>query len=223
MNFIILTLLSFSLFASAQHHRPGHKNDRYLDPECNADEWNKGFEESERDTVVHKKSIIGHLPVKKGDVIADVGAGTGSFESDLSKVVGKTGKIFAVDIAPAFIPFMKKRFEKEKLTNVEVVLGKIDQTTLKENSVDVILVVDTYHHFDHHEKMLQDFKKILKDQGHLVIVDFKREKGARKWILDHVEKTMEQYIDEVASNGFTFIKVEPIKFKESFQLTFKKK
>lgn len=221
LNLIIL-FLSLSVFANTHHHKAGHKNEKYLDPSCRAEEWNKGFEEKDRDTVYYRKEILTHLPIKKGDVIADVGAGTGSFESDLSRLVGEKGKVFAVDIAPSFIPFMKARFKKEGLKNVEVVHGKTHTTTLKEKSVDLVLVVDTYHHFDNAEEMLADFSRILKKDGTLVIVDFKRSENSRKWILEHVEKSMNQYIDEISKNGFEFIREEKIPFKESFQLTFKK-
>lgn len=212
------------LLATACGHRE-HKaniNEKYLDPQCNAEEWNKAFETKEKDTVLYQKQILARLPLKEGDTVADVGAGTGVFEASLSRLVGKSGKVYAVDIAPAFIPFMKRRFEKEGLINVEVVQGKSDRTTLKENSVDLILVVDTYHHFDHPESMLADFKRILKENGYMVVIDFKRDQKASQWILDHVKKDEEQYIREISRSGFHFLRAENIPFKESFQLTFKK-
>jgi ubiquinone/menaquinone biosynthesis C-methylase UbiE len=218
-----ITLLSLFLFFSCTHqHHHSNINEKYLDPQCNAEEWNKAFENKEKDTILFQKQILERLPLKKGATVADVGAGTGVFEAPLSRMVGDDGKIFAVDLAPAFIPFMKERFKKEGLKNVEVILGKIDTTTLMENSVDLILVVDTYHHFDHPELMLADFKKILRDNGYLVVIDFKRDRKARQWILDHVEKDEEQYIREISRNGFIFLRRENIPFKESFQLTFKK-
>ncbi len=228
MKFSILvpTLLLIAACAGnhPKHHhgQAGTKNERYLDPNCNAEEWNKGFESSEKDTIAHKDAMLAHLPLKKGDVIADVGAGTGALERDLGALVGPAGKVFAVDVAPAFIPYMKERFKHEGLKNVEVVQGELERTTLPAASVDVILIVDTYHHFDHPAKMLADFRGVLRGGGHLVVVDFKRTPNARQWVLDHVDKSQEEFIREISDNGFTFLREEKIPFKESFQLTFRK-
>jgi ubiquinone/menaquinone biosynthesis C-methylase UbiE len=224
----LLCLLSLAVACAGRpekhrHHKVSARNEKYLDPNCNAEEWNKGFEARDKDTIAHREAIMAHLPVRKGDAIADVGAGTGALERQLSALVGPAGEVYAVDVAPAFIPFMKERFRREKLVNVAVVQGKLDETTLPAESVNLVLVVDTYHHFDHPEKMLADFRKILRNGGHLVVVDFKRGPGARPWVLDHVDKTMEEFVREITANGFEFLREEKIPFWESFQLTFRKK
>lgn len=222
--FILIPIL-FSCSHKTHHHahKAGHRNEMYLNPKLDAQQKNTDFESADRDVIVQKENIIAHLPLNKGDYVADVGAGTGIFESGLSRKVGPHGKIYAIDIAPSFIPFMKERFAKEKLNNVEVILAKTDSTTLKQNSVNLVLVIDTYHHFDDARKMLADFRKILKKNGHLVIVDFNRTPDAREWILYHVDKTKEQYIEEITKEGFEFIREEKIPFKENFQLTFRKR
>lgn len=215
IKILLLTLI----FASCTNTG---RNEKYLDPNLNAEEWNEGFEYPEKDIVVYRKEILSHLPVKKGDAIADVGAGTGQFESSLSELVGPGGKIYAIDVAPAFIPYMKKRFKNEGLKNVEVIKGEGQTTTLPKKSVDLVLVIDTYHHFDYPKEMLKDFGKILRDQGHLVIIDFRRGPEARDWVNEHMHLTREDIINEVSRLGFKFIREEKIPFKESFQLTFQK-
>lgn len=210
--FILLTLMSCS----------SRKNMGFEDPNISADLWNHGFELPEKDVVLHRKELLRLLPVKKGDAIADVGAGTGSFEKSLSELVGTEGKVYAVEVASAFIPYMENRFEKEKLTNVKVVRGKSDQTTLKKESVNVVMVVDTYHHFDKPDEMIRDFHKILKADGHLVIVDFRKGPQARPWVNSHVYMTMEECIQVVTKNGFRLLREEKTPFLETFQLTFQK-
>jgi ubiquinone/menaquinone biosynthesis C-methylase UbiE len=194
-----------------------------MDPNCNAEYWNSGLEWHEKDIVVHKQEIFKALPLKRDDIVADVGAGTGAFEKGLSEIVGPSGKVFAIEIAPAFIPYMKNRFAKENLKNIEVINGKEDRTTLPKDSVNMVFVVDTYHHFDEGKKMVKDFHKILRDKGHLVIVDFRTGPDARPWVNEHVGITREQIIKEVTDGGFEFIREEIIPFFESFQLTFQKK
>jgi ubiquinone/menaquinone biosynthesis C-methylase UbiE len=193
-----------------------------MDPNCDAEYWNSGLEWHEKDIVVHKQDIFRALPLKPGDIVADVGAGTGQFEKGLSEIVGANGKVYAIDIASAFIPYMKDRFVKENLTNVEVILGKAEKTTLPANSVNMVFVVDTYHHFDNAKDILRDFKKILRAEGHLVIVDFKTGPQARPWVNEHVGISREEIIKEVTAGGFEFLREEKIPFIESFQLTFKR-
>ena len=214
--FIILFLLMASCVTTT-------RNAKYLDPDLNADTWNKGLQNPEKDIVVYRKEILSHLPVNKGDSIADVGAGTGQFEKELSQLVGPDGKVYAIEVAPAFIPFMKERFKKENLTNVEIIHGDSEATTLKPNSVNLVLVIDTYHHFDHPLSMLKDFEKILRPSGHLVIIDFRRGPEARPWVNEHMHLTREDIIQEISNHGFDFLREEEIPFKESFQLTFRKK
>lgn len=203
-------------------HASSVRNAKYLDPSLNPDTWNANFENKEKDVVKYREEILHHLPVKMGETIADVGAGTGQFESHLSKLVGSQGKIYAIDIAPAFIPYMKERFKKEGLQNVEVIQGKTDSTTLSDNTAHLVLVVDTYHHFDHPKNMLRDFHHTLKTDGHLVIIDFRRGPKASAWVNEHMHLTKEDIIKEITQEGFIYLREEPIPFKESFQLTFRK-
>lgn len=216
-NYLVLIMLFVGCSTNS-----AERNSKYLNPECNAEIWNKGFETPEKDVVFYKKDIISHLPLKAGDQVADIGAGTGQFEKLLSEKVGPLGKIFAIEVAPSFIPYMKDRFQKEGLKNVEVVKGEADKTTLKESSVNLALIVDSYHHFDHPVKMVQDIHKILKGQGHLVILDYRKGPEARPWVNEHMHLTREDIIKEVTDNGFKFLREEKIPFKETFQLTFQK-
>lgn len=218
-------LLLFPLLISCSHHKHQHHhekmNEKFLDPQCNAEQWDEDFQKNDRDVVNNKELILKHLPVKKGDVIADVGAGTGMFEKRLSELTGPKGKVFAVEIAPSFVTYMKERFHK--IPNIEVILSNENTTTLKDNSQNVVIVIDTYHHFDKPEVMLKDFVRILKKDGHLVIVDFSLTLDSRDWVKQHLKKSKTEYIKEISSHGFHFLREEPIPFKESFQLTFKKK
>lgn len=211
-------VLSLLLFVSCTS-----KNMKYMDPNCDTEVWNAGLEHPEKDIVIHKQAIFNALPLKAGQSVADVGAGTGAFEKGLSEKVGPDGKVYAIEVAPAFIPYMQNRFAKENLKNVEVVRGKFDKTTLKANSVDLVFIVDTYHHFDQAKEMVADFKKILKDKGHLVIVDFRTGPQARPWVNEHVGISREEIIKQVTDGGFEFLREENIPFIESFQLTFQKK
>jgi ubiquinone/menaquinone biosynthesis C-methylase UbiE len=148
-------------------------NDRYKTADGRAAS-KKVFEGSERGAFQKPADVIKLMKLKKGDVVADVGAGTGYMTAALSRAVGARGKVFAEDITAGFLDEVRAKVEQEKLANVEVILGTTTDTKLPTGCCDVILVLDTYHHFEWPEPMLASMKRALKPQGRLVIVEFHR-------------------------------------------------
>ena len=208
----------------SHHSHEGGINARFLDPGLNVQEWEERFENETRDTFRHRQAIVDALGLRPGQAIADVGSGTGAFLPALQRKVGPGGKIYAVEISPAFVEHLKERARAEKLDSVEVVQGAALRTNLASDSVDTVLVVDTYHHFDDPGAMLEDLSRILKPAGTLAVIDYDRIPGkSRQWVLDHIRLEKSGFIDEIRSGGFDFIEEKPIPFKESFMLLFRKR
>jgi len=113
------------------------------------------------------KKVVDYLAIRDGDVIADIGAGSGYFSVLLSKRVGDSGRIYAVDIENEMIEYIEKRAKKERLNNI-----KTDDPLLLESSIDLIFICDTYHHIEGRDNYLKILKKVLKKNGRLAIVDF---------------------------------------------------
>ena len=227
--FLILSLASLMSCAGHRpghgqmgHHAPGEMNKEFLSPTLDVEKWKQNFSGQERDVAKYQNEILQGLKLKAGERVADVGAGTGLFIPGLSKAVGPKGKVFAVEISPRFVEELKNLSKEKKLQNVEVVLGKMESTELKAASVNSVLVVDTYHHFDHPEKMLKDFHQALSSQGKLAIVDFNKTPEARPWIQHHIRLNKAEYIREIESNGFKFSHEVSIPMKENFMLIFQK-
>jgi len=221
ITFYVFLLNLFSCTHSRHgHHHPGEMNKEFLSENLDLTKWKKNFSDEQRDVVRFKKEIVDALKLKKGQRIADVGAGTGLFIPPLANQVTSSGKVYAVDISPTFVKELRDLTQKEKLAQVEVVLGDLKKTNLKRNSVETILVVDTYHHFDDPQAMLLDFKKILRPKGRLVIVDFDKTPQAREWIQNHIRLTKDGFIKEIEKSGFKFVSEENIPFKENFMLIF---
>jgi predicted methyltransferase len=84
------------------------------------------------------------LSVDTGSRVADVGAGSGYFTAHLSKEVGSSGRVFAVDISDRALNQLARLVENKRLENVEVIRGEIDDPGLPEESLDAVLVVDAY-------------------------------------------------------------------------------
>ncbi len=113
--------------------------------------------------------------MKPGDVVVDMGAGSGYYTVRLSKIVGAQGKVHAVDVQPEMLTILGKRLKSEKITNVELVKGTETDPKLPANSVDLILMVDVYHEFTHPYEMTEAMVKSLKPGGRLVFVEFRLE------------------------------------------------
>jgi len=111
------------------------------------------------------------LSVGAGSRVADIGAGSGYFTAHLSRQVGSSGRVFAVDISDRSLDQLARLVEDEKLENVDVVRGEIDDPGLPERSLEAVLIVDAYHEMTEYEAMLAGVYKALKPGGRFVILD----------------------------------------------------
>src|SRR5947209_3762778 len=85
------------------------------------------------------------LKLKPGNVVADIGAGTGYYTRRLAKAVGERGLVYAVEIQQEMLDLLTHKLATEKIFNVKPVLGTITDPKLPRASVDLILLVDVYH------------------------------------------------------------------------------
>jgi len=136
-----------------------------------ADKWAKEFDEPERDVWQKPDEILGALDLKRTSSVADIGAGTGYFSVRIAKRIPE-GKIFAVDVEPDMVRYLGERAQREHLTNLAPVQASADAANLPE-PVDVILMVDTYHHIANRAQYFNKLKSSLRPTGRLAIVDFK--------------------------------------------------
>ena len=109
--------------------------------------------------------MVDALGVKPGDIVCDMGCGNGFYTLKLAKLVGKNGKVIAVDIQREMLGLLDDRAKQENATNIETVLGTVADPKLPEKSLDLVLLVDVYHEFSHPEQMLASIRKSLKPTG----------------------------------------------------------
>ena len=136
-----------------------------------ANKWAKEFDNPERDAWQKPEEILDALHLQPGARVADIGAGTGYLSVRIAKRVPE-GKIFAADVEPDMVHYLGERAKREHLTNLTPVQASADKTNLPE-PVDVILVVDTYHHIGYRPQYFGILRSSLRAKGRLVIVDFK--------------------------------------------------
>jgi ubiquinone/menaquinone biosynthesis C-methylase UbiE len=132
----------------------------------------KNFDSAERDAWQRPADVVSALALKAGDVVADIGSGTGYFEPWLSRAVGSSGRVLALDVEPQMVEHLKQRAQQEGLLNVESRLVAPDDPGLPAASVDRILIVNTWHHIDARTPYAEKLSRVLKPGGEIWIVDF---------------------------------------------------
>jgi ubiquinone/menaquinone biosynthesis C-methylase UbiE len=164
----------------------------------NPDELSKTFDDPARDQWQMPSRVIDALHIGPGQVIADIGAGTGYFTVRLARAAAKP-KVYAVDIEPSMIEHLRHRITVEGLTNAIAVQASADATNLPE-PVDLALVVDTYHHIPNRVAYFTALKTSLKRGARLAIVDFR--KDAPTGPPEEFRFTPDQISAELARAGF---------------------
>lgn len=155
--------------APTRHH--GHHHHRFDD----AASWSKVFDDPARDEWQRPAAVVAAMSVAAGMKVADVGAGTGYFEPYLSKAVGPSGKVVAVDVEADMVRWTSERAKREGLANVEAKQGTADDPKLDPGSIDRVLVVDTWHHVEDRAAYAKKLAAALRPGGAVFIVDFTKE------------------------------------------------
>jgi ubiquinone/menaquinone biosynthesis C-methylase UbiE len=119
--------------------------------------------------------MLAALEIKKGSVVADIGAGVGYHVWRMSELVGPAGRVIGEDIQDGMIRLMKKNIEERKLKNVDLILGTPTDPKLPAKALDLVLMVDVYHEFAEPVTMMRHIKDALKPGGRVVLVEFRKE------------------------------------------------
>ena len=108
---------------------------------------------------------IKKIPLKEGMTVVDYGCGPGRYTIPVAKLVGPKGKVFAVDIQPLAISTVRKKVASEALTNVEAILADSYNTGIQGSSIDLVLLIDTFHMIKDRDALFQEIHRILKQDG----------------------------------------------------------
>ena len=222
----LTTLLAFCfvpVFAWSPKRKASSRESTTHSRNPDVPEFVERFERDGRDAYDHRKEVLAALDLKPGMVVADVGAGTGLFTRLFSPLVGKEGKVYAVDISDEFIDHIERLAEQQKQENIVGVVCDTDNVKLPPNSVDLVYICDTYHHFEFPQKTMASIYKALKPGGQVVLIDFIRKEGVSSdWILGHVRAGQEVFTKEIEDAGFKQIDEKKGLLKESYFVRFEK-
>jgi precorrin-6B methylase 2 len=163
------------------------------------------LERPEREQEERSSKLLESLTLKNGDVVVDLGAGSGYFTFPLAAKVAPKGKVLAVDIQQEMLDIIKKKMKDKKVANVELILGTKTDPKLPEAGVDLILLVDVYHEFSEPYEMTVAMTKALKPGGRLVLVEFRLEDEKVPIKLVH-KMSEKQVLKEMAPHPLKHIK-----------------
>jgi ubiquinone/menaquinone biosynthesis C-methylase UbiE len=137
-----------------------------------AQAFSKSFDDPARDAWQRPAEVIEQMKIAPGSVVADLGTGTGYFVGWLSRAVGPSGKVLALDVEAEMIRFVAQRAEQQQLSNVEPRQVAADDPGLAAGSVARVLIVDTWHHIDERAQYARKLAAALAPGGEVWIVDF---------------------------------------------------
>ena len=164
-------------------------------------EW---LERPERDFEENTIALLKNLNLKPGMKVADIGAGSGYHSRLIAKQIGN-GKVYAVDVEQEMIAYLNERIQREKISNIQPVLGSETSVLLPAESIDLMLLVDVYHEFSFPYEMGTSMYNALKPNGKIVLVEFRMEDDAVP--IKTIHKMSEsQAIKEMKKAGFSLEK-----------------
>lgn len=166
------------------------------------------LEMEERKTWQNPEEILGTIEIKPDFVAADLGCGSGFFTVPLSR---KVKKVYGIDIQKEMLDFLEQKIRKLKIKNIELRLSRENEIPLENESVDLLVSMNTFHEFDDKERMVGEMRRILKQGGKVLIADFEKEnRGFGPPVAIRVSK--KQAISFFEKKGFTTWKKQDLTY-----------
>ena len=175
----------------AEHHHHGSRFD-------DAEKWLKTFDDPKRDEWQKPHELLMALDLKPGDIVADLGAGTGYLAARIARHVPQ-GKVFAADISADMVAFLNKRAKDNAIGNLVAIQARETSPNLPEK-VDVAVLLDVYHHIGKRVDYFKSLQASLKPGARVVVIDFRPEatSGAPK----HMRLSVSTVDEEMAAAGY---------------------
>ncbi|MEW6407532.1 MAG: methyltransferase domain-containing protein [Patescibacteria group bacterium] len=163
------------------------------------------------------KDILLQAGLKEGEIIADFGCGSGHFVFLAAKIVGNKGKVYAIDIQKTVLSFLKSEIIRRSAEQIKLLWANLEKPgalKIPENSVNLVLISSTLHQVKDRNKVLLEAKRVLKENGRLLIIDWKREAApfgpsvSLRLDKDKLKKEMQEagfkFIKEIKTGSYHF-------------------
>lgn len=163
------------------------------------------LERETRDEEEHPYDVLEKMNLKNGDVVVDMGVGTGYFARKMAKKVAPDGKVYGVDIQPEMLEMLKAFCQEEGITNVEPILGDEDDPKLPKGAIDWIIMADVYHEFQQPKPMLAKMRESLKPDGRIALLEYRLNGDTARHIKTDHRMSVEQVLAEWQPAGFELV------------------
>lgn len=202
---LMVSVLAFSQQEHGQKHRKEHNSNSANEHmhRSSVDNLIKRFESPQRDAYQKPEKVLEYLGNIKGKKIMDIGAGSGYFSVKLAE---KGAHVIAADVNDEFQTALKKRIENNKLKNITLRKIPYDSPNLKDAEVDMVFIVNTYHHIENRSEYFSKVRKGIKQDGKLLIIDFFKTNIPVGPPVDH-KVSMDVVISELKNAGYSQFEV----------------
>ncbi len=137
-----------------------------------AEDWALVLESGRRIEGLEIDEVVSRIGLQPGEVVADMGAGTGIFSVFLARAVGPTGTVLAVEVDPGFLPMIDQKALDGGVDNIQTVLGEFQDPRLPRRDVDVAFFHDVVHHIEGRQAYLQTTARYMGPGSRVVVVDY---------------------------------------------------
>ena len=221
-------LVSFLLLAGAAFAQVATQANQNYQTHEGRENLAKALGDPARSERQRPRDIIDAMDLKPGGTVADVGTGVGFMLPYLSHAVGDTGHVIGEDIQGDFLDKAKVKVQLSHLNNVQFVQGTDRDPKLPADTLEGVLVLDVYHHFDYPEAMLEHIHDSLVSDGKLVIVEYFKRPGAMQngdpnFAVTHIRLDQDDVIKEVEANGFRLVSKRDLVPKSQYIAVFVRK
>ncbi len=198
---LFLLLIPFVVFAQNPAKHDQHAmHALHDDPKA----YIAALEDPNRENYQKPNDVLDALALKPGEVVADIGAGSGYFTVRFSNALKESGKVYAVDVSQDMIDYMNRRFQETNARNVTTVMAAADDPRLPDASVDRIFICDTWHHIENRSQYLTRLKRALRAGGQIIMIDFQKRDLPVGPPID-MKIAREDLIQEMESSGFRLV------------------
>lgn len=165
------------------------------------------LERPERVAEEMPEEVMSTLAFQDGDVVADLGAGSGYYTRRIARAVAPSGRVYAVDIQPEMLEILARNMEEEGITNVVPVLGETADPKLPMDAVDWFLMADVYHELSEPEEMLARMRDALRSDGRVALLEYRVEDGTGDHIQAAHRMSVRQVLLEWEPAGFELVRL----------------
>jgi len=126
---------------------------------------------------INPQHVFSQIEIAEGNTVADLGCGGGFLTFEVAKMVGEKGKVYAVDIQKAVLSALQGKIKLHGTRNIKTVWADLEvpgSTKIEDNSVDLAILASTFYQTKKHDNVLQEAKRITKDGGKILIIDWEQ-------------------------------------------------